>query len=102
MTAADWIFAGIAVACVVGIVVALVIFVVTWYGQTTYAATRRWRAINRAQPKVCNCGAPGTVRRTAAEYGYAFVGSESPAWWYCAEHADVSPTATWQDGRPLS
>jgi hypothetical protein len=84
------------------IVVSLIVLAATWYDQTTYAATRRWRAINRARPKVCPCGEPGTVRRTAAEYGYAFVGSESPAWWYCAEHADVSPTTTWQDGRPVS
>jgi hypothetical protein len=73
-----------------GYAIVMIVFVVTWYGQTDYAATRRWRAINRAtrRVKVCSqCDEPGTVWQTVDNPSW-FVGTEPPGWWRCAEHAE--------------
>lgn len=84
----EWIPIVLTIAMVGMLVAALIIFVVTWYGQTAYAATRRWKAINRAtrRVKVCSqCDRPGVVWYTVDS---GFVGSEPPGWWRCAEHAE--------------
>jgi hypothetical protein len=85
-----WIPAAFAIVIGAGYAVAMIVFVVTWYGQTDYAATRRWRAINRAtrRVKVCSqCDEPGTVWRTVDNPSW-FVGTEPPGWWRCTEHAE--------------
>jgi hypothetical protein len=83
-----WVAVVLALVPVAILVAAMIVFVVTWYGQTDYAATRRWRAINRAtrRVKVCSqCDEPGAVWQTVTS---GFVGTEPPGWWRCAEHAE--------------
>jgi hypothetical protein len=61
------------------------------------AATRRWRKHNARQPRVCLCGAPGTVLRT----DHGNIGAVPVEFWYCQEHADVPLTVPWSGGVPL-
>lgn len=61
------------------------------------AATRRWRRHNARQPRVCLCGAAGTVLRTDHDN----VGAVPVEFWYCADHADVPLTVPWSGGVPL-
>jgi hypothetical protein len=61
------------------------------------AATRRWQERNARQPRVCNCGAPGTVLRTHD----GNLGAVPVEYWYCAAHADVPLTVPWSAGVPL-
>lgn len=68
-------------------------------GNPERAATLRWRTNNAAKPRLCNCGAEGTVRVTDGLGGY--VGSEPPAWWRCEDHASVALTVPWAGGQPL-
>lgn len=82
----------IAIGILAAFVVALIYLADAWYDQTDYAATRRWRAINRAtrRVKVCSqCDEPGVVWWTVDNPSW-FVGSEPPGWWRCTEHAEVS------------
>lgn len=63
------------------------------------AATLRWRAHNAAQPAVCRCGQPGTVRVTSPSVG--FVGDVAPYWWRCDEHADLPINTRFRGGAPV-
>lgn len=66
-------------------------------GDDYRASSLRWAAINAARPRVCLCGAPGTVVKHAT--GQA--GSVAPEFWACDEHADVPLTVPWVGGKPL-
>lgn len=66
-------------------------------GNENKAASLRWAAINAARPRVCPCGAPGTV----VKYASGQVGTVAPEFHLCAEHADVPLTVPWSGGRPL-
>jgi hypothetical protein len=75
-------------------------FLYSWLGAGDAAATLRWRRNNATDPKVCHCGAPGTVR--VRDHGCTVVGSVPPYWWRCDEHKTVPLTVAWVDGVPQS
>ena len=62
-------------------------------------ATLRWLRHNIEQPRVCDCGKPGTVTVRHPEGGH--MGATPPVYWRCDDHADIALTVAWAGRKPL-